>query len=171
MGRIGQAIAKRATGFDMKILYHTRTPKPEAEQQFGAVRTGLDELLAQSDIVMIIVPLTGDTRHLIGTEALERMKSSALLVNVARGPVVDSKALYEALAAKRIRGAAVDVTDPEPLPKDDPLLTLDNLLVAPHVGTGTWECRGLMTDMAVKNLLAGVRGEPLAACANPDYKR
>ena len=164
----GQAIAKRAAGFDMNILYHTRTPNPEAERELGVVRAGLDDLLARSDIVVIIVPLTDQTRHLIDDAALAKMKKNALLVNVARGGVVDHKALYEALSSGAIGGAAADVTEPEPLPKDDPLLTLDNFLIAPHVATGTWECRGLMTDLAVKNLMAGMRGEPLAAYANPD---
>ena len=168
MGRIGQAIAKRAAGFDMKILYHSRTPKPEAERELGVVRASLDDLLARSDIVVIILPLTDQTRHMIDAAALAKMKKNALLINVARGGVVDHKALYQALSSGAIRGAAADVTEPEPLPRDDPLLTLDNFLVAPHVATGTWECRGLMTDLAVKNLMAGMRGESLAAYANPD---
>lgn len=170
MGRIGQAIAKRATGFDMRILYHTRTPRPEAEKQFGCVHTPYDQLLSQSDIVVMIVPLTDSTRHMMGEEALGKMKESAILINVARGGVVDPKALYRALSEKRIRGAAVDVTEPEPIGKDDPLLTLDNFLVVPHVATGTWETRQAMTELAVKNLMCGLRGEPLPHYANPEVK-
>lgn len=170
MGRIGQAIAKRATGFDMNILYHTRNPRPEAEEKFGCAYVSYGELLARSDIVVMIVPLTGETRHMMNAESLAKMKESAILVNVARGGVVDPKALHDALAAKRIRGAAVDVTEPEPIGKDDPLLTLDNFLIAPHVATGTWETRQLMTDVAVDNLMRGLRGEPLRYYANPDVQ-
>ena len=170
MGRIGQAIAKRATGFDMNILYHTRTPRPEAEEKFGCAYVSYDDLLARSDIVVMIVPLTEDTHHMMNAASLAKMKKSAVLVNVARGGVVDPKALYDALAAKRIRGAAVDVTEPEPIGKDDPLLTLDNFLVAPHVATGTWETREEMTKVAVDNLRRGMTGESLRYYANPDVQ-
>lgn len=166
LGRIGQAIARRAKGFDMTILYHTRTPKPEAERELGAIHTPLDDLLARADFVMVIVPLTDETRHMINASAFSKMKKSATLINVARGGVVDHAALYDALSKGTIKAAAVDVTEPEPLPKDSPLLSLENFLVAPHVATGTWECREMMTDLAVANLLAAMRGEPLKACAN-----
>jgi len=170
MGRIGQAIARRAVGFEMRLLYHTRNRRPEAEERYGCTHVSYEALLRQSDIVVTIVPLTDATYHLVDAAAFARMKESALLVNVARGGVVDPKALYEALASKRIRGAALDVTEPEPIAPDDPLLTCDNLLVAPHVATGTWETRKLMTDLAVRNLMAGLQGRPLAAYANPDVK-
>jgi glyoxylate reductase len=167
MGRIGQAIARRAVGFEMKLLYHTRNPRPEAEQKYGCRHVSYDELLRQSDIIVTIVPLTDATYHMVDDAAFGKMKKSALVINVARGGVVDPKALYTALSTQRIRGAALDVTEPEPIAPDDPLLTCDTLLVAPHVATGTWETRRMMTDLAVRNLLAGLRGEPLAHYANP----
>jgi glyoxylate reductase len=170
MGRIGQAIARRAVGFEMRLLYHTRNRRPEAEERYGCTHVSYEALLRQSDIVVTIVPLTDATYHLVDAAAFARMKESALLVNVARGGVVDPKALYAALSSRRIRGAALDVTEPEPIAPDDPLLTCDNLLVAPHVATGTWETRKLMTDLAVRNLMAGLQGRPLAAYANPDVK-
>jgi glyoxylate reductase len=170
MGRIGQAIARRAVGFEMKLLYHTRNPRPEAEQKYGCRHVSYDELLRQSDIIVTIVPLTDATYHMVDDAAFGKMKKSALVINVARGGVVDPKALYTALSTQRIRGAALDVTEPEPIAPDDPLLTCDTLLVAPHVATGTWETRRMMTDLAVRNLLAGLRGEPLAHYANPAVK-
>jgi glyoxylate reductase len=170
MGRIGQAIARRAVGFEMRLLYHTRNRRPEAEERYGCTHVSYEALLRQSDIVVTIVPLTDATYHLVDAAAFARMKESALLVNVARGGVVDPKALYAALSSRRIRGAALDVTEPEPIAPDDPLLTCDNLLVAPHVATGTWETRKLMTDLAVRNLMAGLQGRPLAAYANPAVK-
>jgi glyoxylate reductase len=168
LGRIGQAIARRARGFDMRLLYHARNRRPEAEQALGAQWRGFDDLLRESDIVLLILPLTPDTRHLINDAAFAKMKPTALLVNAARGPIVDPQALYRALAAGRIRGAALDVTDPEPIPPGDPLLTLDNLIIAPHIATSTWETRRRMTEIAVANLLAGLAGRPLPHCVNPD---
>lgn len=170
MGRIGQAIARRAHGFNMNILYHTRVPKPEAEEKYGAHYRHYHDLLREADIVVMIVPLTDETRYMVDDEAFAQMKETALLVNVARGPVVDPKALHRALSGHRIKGAALDVTDPEPITADDPLLTLDNIIIAPHVATGTWECRRLMTEMAVGNLLRGLKGQPLFSYANPDVK-
>ncbi|MDH4248003.1 MAG: D-glycerate dehydrogenase [Deltaproteobacteria bacterium] len=168
MGRIGQAIAKRATGFSMNLLYHTRTRRPEAEREFGVQYRSLEDLLRQSDIVLLILPLTPETHHLINAAALAKMKPSALLINAARGAIVDPKALYDTLAAKRIAGAALDVTVPEPIKPEDPLLTLDNILITPHIGTSTWEARRLMTDMAVRNLIQGLNGETMPALANPE---
>jgi len=170
MGRIGQAIARRAVGFQMPLLYHTRNRRPEAEQAYGCRHVSLDELLRGSDIVITIVPLTPQTKYLINADALAKMKESALLINVCRGGVVDPKALYTALSSGRIKGAALDVTEPEPIDPNDPLLSCDNLLLAPHVSTGTWETRRLMTDLAVRNLMAGLRGEPLVHTANPDVQ-
>jgi glyoxylate reductase len=170
MGRIGQAIARRAVGFQMKLLYHTRNRRPEAEQAYGCRPASLDALLRESDVVITIVPLTPQTKHLINADALAKMKESAILINVARGGVVDPKALYTALSSGRIKGAALDVTEPEPIDPNDPLLSCDNLLLAPHVSTGTWETRRLMTDLAVRNLMAGLRGQPLVHYANADVK-
>jgi len=149
-GRIGEAVARRAAGFDMRILTttsHGGTPLPE--------------LLAQSDFVSLHVPLTARTRHLIDARALRRMKPTAILVNTARGPVVDTQALTQALHAGTIAGAALDVTDPEPLPPDHPLLRAPNVLVVPHVGSATPRTRAAMTDRCVENVLAGLAGAPL----------
>jgi glyoxylate reductase len=168
MGRIGQAMAHRASGFDMQILYfdpfcdESWTPVVDAVR-----RCDLDELLAESDFVTLHVPLTGDTRHMIDAAALAKMKPTAVLVNTSRGPVVDTDALCEALQAGTIAYAALDVTDPEPLPGDHRLLTLDNCLVVPHLGSASRATRTRMAVMAAENLLAGLRGEPLPNCINP----
>ena len=170
LGRIGEAIARRARGFSMRILYHSRSPKPEAEARVGAEYRGLDELLGEADIIVLSLAPSPQSHHLIDDAAFARMKPSAYIVNVARGMVMDSKALYRALAGGRIRGAALDVTDPEPIPPDDPLLTLNNCLVVPHVGTATWETRAAMTEISVTNLLNGLAGRPLLHCANPEVE-
>jgi glyoxylate reductase len=149
-GRIGQAVGRRLEGFGCEILHTSRS---------GGVP--LEELLERSDFVSVHTPLTPATRGLIGEEALSRMKPSAYLVNTARGPIVDSEALRRALHAGRIAGAALDVTDPEPLPGDHPLLDAPNLLVLPHLGSATEATRARMADMAVDNLLAGLAGEPM----------
>jgi len=155
-GRIGQAVAKRAAGFDMRIL--------ETTSRDG---TPLPELLAQSDFVSLHVPLTPHTHHLIDAAALERMKPTAILVNTARGQVVDQQALIDALHAGEIAGAALDVTDPEPLPADHPLLRAPNVLVIPHIGSATTRTRATMTELAVDNVLAGLADEPLPHPAPP----
>ena len=144
-GRIGRAVARRAEGFGMTVLHGLPLP----------------ELLERSDFVSVHTPLTPDTRGLVGEAALRRMKPTAYLVNTARGPVVDTDALVGALRAGEIAGAALDVTDPEPLPADHPLLDAPNLLVLPHLGSATHATRERMADMAADNLLAGLRGEPM----------
>jgi len=168
MGRIGQAIAKRAQGFSMKLLYNTRNRVPEAERQYGVQYRSYDDLLKESDVIVLICPLTPETRGMVNDAAFAKMKPSAMLVNSARGPVVDPKALYRALSSKRIKAAALDVTDPEPILTDDPLLMLDNLLIVPHISTSTWETRRKMTEITVENLLNGLNGKPLLHCVNPD---
>jgi glyoxylate reductase len=150
LGRIGQAVARRLEGFGCEIVHTSRS---------GGVP--LDELLDRSDFVSVHSPLTAETRGLIGDEALGRMKPTAYLVNTARGPIVDSEALARALHSGRIAGAALDVTDPEPLPAGHPLLDVPNLLVLPHLGSATYATRERMADMAVDNLLAGLAGEPM----------
>ena len=167
LGRIGEAIARRARCFDMPIIYHSRSPKPQAEARVGAAYRGLDALLAEADIVVLSLAPSPESHQLINEAAFAKMKPSAYLVNVARGMVVDSKALHHALASGQIRGAALDVTDPEPIGPDDPLLSLDNCLVVPHVGTATWETRAAMTEITVANLLNGLAGRPMPHCANP----
>jgi glyoxylate reductase len=149
-GRIGQAVARRLEGFGCEIVHTSRS---------GGMP--LDELLDRSDFVSVHSPLTPETRGLIGDEALGRMKPTAYLVNTARGPIVDSEALARALRVGRIAGAALDVTDPEPLPAGHPLLDVPNLLVLPHLGSATYATRERMADMAVENLVAGLAGESM----------
>jgi lactate dehydrogenase-like 2-hydroxyacid dehydrogenase len=168
-GRIGQAVARRAAGFGMRVLYHARNRvADEVERETGATWAPLPDLLAISDFVSLHVSLGAETRHLIDAAALATMRPSAILVNTARGPVVDTDALAHALRAGTIRAAGLDVTDPEPLPADHPLLRLDNCLVVPHVGSATRVTRGRMAEMAAANLLAGVRGERLPTPVNPE---
>ena len=161
MGRIGQAVAKRARGFDMKILYHSADRLPDVEETLGAEYREFDELLQEADFVSLHVTLTEETRGLIDSRALGLMKRTAVLINTARGPVVDPDALYWALKNGQIAAAALDVTDPEPLPADDKLLDLPNLIVAPHIASATIASRNLMAQMAVQNCIAGVQGNPL----------
>ncbi len=161
LGRIGQQIARRALAFDMTLLYHNRRRNEAAEQQWGARYVPLDELLGTADYVVLSVPLTDETCGLIGREQLAAMKSTAVLVNIARGPVVDSDALATALAERQIYAAALDVTDPEPLPRDHPLLAQENLVIAPHLGSATEQTRQRMAEISVANLLAGLAGRPL----------
>lgn len=166
-GRIGKAVAKRAAGFDMRILtYDPSAEAPEAGQRIEPV--DLDTLLRQSDFISLHCPLTPETRHLIDAAALEKMKPSAILINTSRGPVVDQEALYIALQKRRIFAAAIDVTDPEPLPMDSPLLSLDNLLVTPHIASASRWTRDQMSYLAAQNLIAGLKGEPLPNCVNPE---
>lgn len=167
-GRIGQAVAKRAMAFGMRIMYYDPTADPDEGAPFGAVPVSLARLLSEADFVSLHVPLTAQTRHMIGTTELAQMKPNAILINVARGPVVDQKALYHALRDGTINYAALDVTDPEPLPMDDPLLTLPNCLIVPHTASSTVATRTRMAMMAAENLIAGLRGERLPHCANPD---
>jgi glyoxylate reductase len=161
LGSIGQEVARRGRAFDMNVLYHGRQRQPVAEARFGARYVSRDELLAASDYVVLTVPLTPETRGLIGRAELAMMKPTSILVNVARGAVVDTDALTEALASRRIYAAALDVTDPEPLPRDHPLLRLDNVTITPHLGSATEQTRHRMTEMSVDNLLAGLAGRPL----------
>jgi lactate dehydrogenase-like 2-hydroxyacid dehydrogenase len=161
-GRIGQAVARRASGFGMRILYHDLArATPEAEAEHDARFTRLEELLAESDFVTLHVNLTPETRGLINAERLGWMKPTAVLVNTSRGPVIDQRALADALRGGTIAAAALDVTDPEPIPMDDPLVGLDNCLIVPHIASASRATRGKMAEMAAANLLAGVRGEPL----------
>jgi glyoxylate reductase len=149
-GRIGEAVARRAAGFDMQVLVHSRS-----------TGISLDELLKRSDFVSLHCPLTPDTRHLIDAVTLAKMKPTAILVNTARGPIVDQAALATALHEGTIAGAALDVTDPEPLPPDDELLGAPNLIVVPHIGSATHRAREKMADLAVDNLLAALAGRPM----------
>ena len=169
-GRIGREVAKRGRGFGMRILYHDVVrASPEDEDALGGARSvELDQLLAESDFVSLHVNLTDQTRRMINTEALRRMKPTAVLVNTSRGPVVDQAALYEALRSGEIFAAALDVTDPEPMPADDLLLTVENCLVVPHIASASRATRAQMAVMAAENLLAGLRGDRLPTPVNPE---
>lgn len=159
MGRIGTAIARRALGFDMTVLYSAPNPKARS----AAKLVSLERLLEDSDHVILSASLNRETRGLIGASELRLMRPTAYLVNVARGPLVDTSDLVEALASGEIAGAALDVTDPEPLPPDHPLLSLPNCLVVPHIASASVGTRTLMAKMAVDNLLAGLLGLPMPA--------
>ncbi len=161
MGRIGQAVAKRARGFEMPILYLSRNPVPEVESQHGATRVSLDQLLESADIISLHVPLNESTTGMIGVQQFALMKPHAILVNAARGAVVDTEALVEALKSGQIGYAALDVTDPEPLPHTHELYQLPNATIIPHIGSATRSTRNAMALLAVDNLIAGLRGEPL----------
>ena len=161
MGRIGAAVARRSLGFNMDIVYTSRSPQDAVETETGATKVSLDELLDRSDHVVICVALTEDTEGFIGADAFERMKPTANLVNIARGPIVDTDALYEALTSGQIRSAGLDVIDPEPIAADHPIVALPNCTVIPHLGSATERTRIAMADLAVTNLVAGLNGEPM----------
>ncbi|MBA61605.1 MAG: D-glycerate dehydrogenase [Planctomycetaceae bacterium] len=161
LGGIGYQIARRCAAFDMNILYHKRTPLADNPDNLDLTYVTLNELLEQSDFVVTICPLTEETTGLIGKEELARMKNSAVLINVARGPVVDTDALTEALQNGEIYAAGLDVTDPEPLPRDHPLLSVDNVTITPHLGSATIQTRRKMAEISVENLLLGLGGQAL----------
>lgn len=165
LGRIGYAVAKRAQGFGMKILYHGGS-NPDFAKKVGAKQVDFDTLLQQSDYISLHTPLNEKTRAMIGTQELALMKDTAILVNTARGGVVDSDALVDALQTGKIAGAALDVTDPEPISPEHPLVNLANCIVVPHLGSATWQTRERMGILAAENLLAGLRGETLPHCVN-----
>ena len=164
-GRIGQAVARRAAGFGMRVLAHGG--RDEAISEMGAEKVNLADLLTQSDYVSLHVPLNEKTHHLIGAAELRMMKPTAILVNTARGAVIDPQALYDGLRRGDILAAALDVTEPEPIPPDDPLLALENCLVAPHIASASVATRRRMADMAVDNVIAGLIGKRLPNCVNP----
>jgi glyoxylate reductase len=168
-GRIGREMAKRGRGFDMQVLYYDVYPaSPEDEQRLGARRASMDEVLAESDFVTLHVNLTPETHHLMNHARLAQMKRSAILINASRGPVVDPDALFDALKDGVIAGAALDVTEPEPLPGNHKLLTLPNCLVVPHIASASFATRGQMASIAAENLLAGMRRESLPSFVNPE---
>lgn len=168
-GRIGQAVARRAQGFGMRVLYHDAYVSDVAPE-LDATSVDLDTLLAESDFVSLHVPLTEETHHLIGEEELQRLKPTAILINTARGPVVDPDALYRALRDGEIAYTALDVTEPEPIPVDHPLLSLPNCIVVPHIASASVATRTKMAVIAAENLLAGLRGERLPHCVNPQVQ-
>ncbi|MGC9018481.1 MAG: 2-hydroxyacid dehydrogenase [Candidatus Bipolaricaulaceae bacterium] len=165
-GRIGQAVARRAQGFGMRVLYFARSRKPEAERALGAQFAPLEKLLQESDFVVLCVPLTPETRHLLSARELSLMKKEAILVNVARGPVVDEEALVRALRERRILGAGLDVFEREPEVHPG-LLALRNVVLTPHIGSATWATRRKMASLAVENVLAALQGKRPPTLVNP----
>ena len=166
-GRIGQAMARRATGFNMRVLVNSRAHDAEIGE-IGAEKVSLKTLLRESDFVSLHIPLTDDTYHFVGKPELAAMKPGAVLINTARGGVVDPQALYEALRDGEILAAGLDVTEPEPISPDDPLLTLSNCLVVPHIASASVATRTKMAEMAVDNIIAGIKGDALPTCVNPE---
>ncbi|BCB70667.1 bifunctional glyoxylate/hydroxypyruvate reductase B [Vreelandella aquamarina] len=168
-GRIGQAVAKRgALGFGMKVLYSNASPKPAIEQQLGATRRELDELLAESDFVCVTVPLTADTERLIGDQQFALMKRSAIFINIARGKVVDESALINALENGVIKAAGLDVFEQEPLSASSPLPHMPNVVALPHIGSATHETREAMAQRAVDNIRLALQGEPPISLVNEE---
>ncbi len=168
LGKIGTAVARRAKGFGMDIIFSDPHPNAELALELGAERVELEKLLRDADFISLHVPLTDRTKHLINEDALNLMKPSSLLINTSRGPIVDQAALIHALKNGVIGCAAIDVTDPEPLPPDNELFSLKNCLVVPHIGSATWNTRRKMAERACENLLAGLEGEKLPYCVNPE---
>lgn len=164
-GRIGQAVARRAAGFDLRVLYHT---PHSCGSLHGAQPVELETLLRESDFVSLHLPLTPQTHHLVDDAFLARMKPGAIMVNTARGGLLDQDALYRALCSGQLAAAALDVTDPEPLPLSCPLLGLENCLIVPHLGSASHNTRAQMSVLAAQNLLAGLEGQPLPHCVNPE---
>ncbi len=171
-GRIGQGMAARSAGFGMRVLYYDVYRRKDLEESMGVTYADLDTLLRQADFVTIHTDLNETTRHMLNADAFAKMKPTSILINTARGPIVDPQALYDALKSGQIGGAALDVTEPEPISMDSPLLTLPNCLIVPHIASASVATRGMMAKMAAENLLAGLLGEKLPTCVNPQvYER
>lgn len=167
MGAIGAAVARRAQASGMKVIYHNRRPRTDQAAR-GAEYRPFNDLLACSDFIVVLTPLTPESRGLFSTQEFSAMKPTAYFINAARGAVVDTQALYKALTDKQIAYAALDVTDPEPLPAEHPLIKLPNILITPHIGSATTETRNRMALLAVENLLLGLAGKPLVTCINQE---
>lgn len=168
LGRIGREVARRAAGFNMTILYHDFIRNTPAEQEFGARQVDKETLLRQSDFVSLHLPLSAETYHYIGSNELKLMKPSAMLINSARGQIVDQAALLNALKKGQIAGAGLDVTDPEPMRSDNPLLALPQVTVLPHIGSATGKTRAKMAQRAAQNLVNTLNGQPMISCVNPE---
>ena len=169
MGLIGTAVARRAGAFNMRIIYCSRSRKQDVEEELGAEwRDNIDAVLSEADYVSLHMPLTPETEYMIDSRELELMQSTAYLVNTTRGRTVNPRALYNALTSGAIAGAAIDVTDPEPIPFDDPLLSLDNLLITPHIASASRQTVRRMGQMTADNIIAALRGEQMPSCVNPE---
>ena len=166
LGRIGSKVARRARGFDMKIIYYDIVRNPKEKELGAEFIPDLHKMLGMADYVTVHVPLNEETRHLIGARELAAMKPSAILINTARGGLVDPKALYDALKSKKIHAAAIDVTEIEPIAPDDPLLTLDNIIIAPHIAGASALSRLKMDMLAAENVIAALAGKPMPSCVN-----
>lgn len=161
MGRIGEGVARRALGFEMKVLYHNRNRKPEAEEKWGVEYRGLDDLLRESDFVVLLAPGSAQNKHMLGEREFKLMKSNAVFINTSRGTNVDEEALYRALKNKEIWAAGLDVFAREPVDPDHPLLSLPNVTVLPHIGSASIATRENMAMTAAQNIIAGLKGKPL----------
>lgn len=170
LGRIGTAMTQRAKGFDMKVIYYDPYRREDLEKGWGIGYTPLDELLATSDFVSVHVPLTEETHHLISKEQFSKMKRTAYLINTSRGPVIDEKALYEALKNRTIAGAGIDVFENEPLDRNSPLIELDNIVMTPHIASASIETRTAMAVMAATNLVSVLLGKEPPNTVNPEVK-
>ncbi len=170
LGEIGQAVARRGRAFQMRVLYHSRSRRPEMEEELGLEYASFEELLAQADFISAHIPLSAETRHLFNDQAFERMKPTAIFINTSRGAIVDEAALHRALESKRIAAAAIDVAETEPMSKHDPLLRQSNLLVTPHIASASVATRARMADLAVENLLAALAGKRPPHCVNPEAR-
>jgi len=168
LGRIGKAVAARAKGFGMKLLYYDIVRQKQAEDEIGVRFMTLDDLLAQSDFITIHANLVPETFHLIGAKELGEVKRTCILVNASRGPIVDNMALYAALRDGKMLGAGLDVTEPEPIPRDHPLLALKNVIITPHIGSGTEPARISIALLAVDNVIAGLKGQVPPGVVNPE---
>lgn len=168
LGRIGREVARRAVGFNMIITYHDLNRNLAAEEEFGAVYVSKETLLRESDFVSIHLPLSEETHHFIGKNELEMMKSTAILINTARGQIVDQQALLNALQSRKIAGAGLDVVEPEPMRGNHPLLNLPQVTVFPHIGSATYKTRAKMAEMAATNLICALNDRPMVSCVNPE---
>jgi len=169
LGRIGCAITKRAQGFDMKVLYYDVVRRPDFENKYNIKFTKIDQLFQEADFVTINAPLTKETRNLVDEKKLRSMKKTAYLINNARGPIIDEKALYKALKEGWIAGAGLDVFEREPTPKENPLLQLSNVVVAPHISSSSFETRSRMSEMVAENLVAFFEGRTPPNLVNPKF--
>ncbi|MDE2841412.1 MAG: D-glycerate dehydrogenase, partial [Chloroflexota bacterium] len=168
LGRIGTEMARRGQGFSMRVIYNDVVRREDLEQELGLEYADFDTVLKESDFVSLHVPYMPATHHLISTEQLALMKESAILINTARGAIVDPQALYTALKSGEIWAAGLDVTEPEPIPMDDPLLTLDNCLIAPHIASASFNTRNDMSELAANNILAALSGKRPPTILNPE---